>query len=382
MLIYYSGSGIGSNGEGSPEHVLRDANEGKGTCLMLSYYDLGPKKPRATTVRRFRRLVRQRLGKLPRKKERNYLPDKVHSHFLDSGAHGLYAREVLRKKQEGSDKFKWYKTSAFREYIDLYVEFVRQHRAGIDDFANVDVIFNPELTWEAQQYIEKEHKLRPVPVIHWGTPLKWVKHYLSLGYEYIALGGLGQEVKVDMYYNWADQVYKLLCPYPQREPVVKTHGFAMTTHSLMWRYPWWSVDSASWVKVSAYGHIYVPHKRKGEFAFDISPYIIAVSAVSTDLNKREQHIKTLSGKARAVVMDWLDYLGIEFGETERDKKGNVILNEKNKPNIITPGVENDYTIRNEVNLRLFDMVQTAIPAWPRPFGIDSRKGFGLQHVSS
>lgn len=160
----------------------------------------------------------------------------VGSLFLDSGAHSLYNKLIHGKGRKAYDFFE---TPEFWEYVDSYAEFVKANKAGIDYYVNVDVIFNPEASWRVLKYLEEKHKLNPLPVIHHGEDLKWVKKHVDAGYDYIGLGGLGQAVTRDMYYQWADVVYDYLCPPPKRLPIVKTHGFAMTAHALMVRYPWY-----------------------------------------------------------------------------------------------------------------------------------------------
>ena len=168
--------------------------------------------------------------------------------FIDSGAHGLYNEFVIKKKikrDAKENKYAWYGTTEFWDYVDTYAKFIKENKTAIDIFANVDVIFNPEMTWEVQLYMEKKYKIIPLPTIHFGTDLIWLEKYLKRGYEYIALGGLGQEAQQNDYIKWADKAYHLICDPVTHLPKVKVHGFAMTSHRLMSRYPWYSVDSTS-----------------------------------------------------------------------------------------------------------------------------------------
>lgn len=157
--------------------------------------------------------------------------------FLDSGAHSLYSKHVIKKGHKSGYDF--YETDVFRKYVDDYAEFIKKHTKAIDFYVNVDIIFNPEKSWEMLKYLENIHGLKPLPVIHWGTSLKWIKRHLDAGYDFIGLGGLGQEVTSSMYYNWADKVYEYLCPGPSHLPIVRTHGFAMTAYDLMIKWPWY-----------------------------------------------------------------------------------------------------------------------------------------------
>src|SRR5262245_14430222 len=60
--------------------------------------------------------------------------------FLDSGAHSLH----MKFRGSGS---KFHETDAFWEYVDGYAAFVKEHEEEIDYYVNVDVIFDPEMSW-------------------------------------------------------------------------------------------------------------------------------------------------------------------------------------------------------------------------------------------
>jgi len=185
--------------------------------------------------------------------------------FVDSGAHGLYTEYVIKKHHE--DGYLWYKTDDFWEYVDRYASFVKQELKVIDLYANVDVIFNPEMTWKVHRYLEKEHGLRPLPVIHYGSPFSWIRRYARKGYKNIALGGLGQEVTSSAYVRWADHLFERM----KAEGFdLSIHGFAMTSLVLMLRYEWHSVDSATWLKLANYGNILVPYRGQGASILHIS----------------------------------------------------------------------------------------------------------------
>lgn len=282
--------------------------------------------------------------------------------FLDSGAHSLYSLHVMNVNHKFG--YDWYESKEFYAYCDQYAAFVKKYAKGVDYYANVDVIFNPELTWKAQKYLEDKHGLNPVPVVHHGTALSWLDRYLRAGYKFVGIGGLGQEATADDYRKWADGVFSRLCSGADRLPCVRTHGFAMTSFSLMRRHPWWSVDSASWAKNAGFGNIFVPHKRNGRFTFDVEPYTIGFSTSSDTKAKKNQHYLTLSKGARAVVEEWLEFNGVQLG----------IMYDGQPDDPKEQGVLNHYGTRATCNLRYFQMLCESIPPYPRPFLIKPRRG--------
>lgn len=310
----------------------------------------------------------------PRLKAEAHGREHIEHFFLDSGAHSLYTKYVINKKHK--EGYSYFESKEFMDYVDCYAAFVKSKAAAIDYYANVDVIFNPELTWKIQNYLEKEHGLRPVPVVHYGTDIKWLKKYVESGHDYIGLGGLGQEVTKGQYYAWANQMYSYLCPQSnKRKPIVRTHGFAMTSWELLVLYPWYSTDSASWAKAAAYGMIYVPRTVRGVFQFvgppgellpkGLRPFNLGLSHMSPSKKMKEKHIYTLSPMAKRAVEKWLDHIGIPLGKV--DDEGNEI----------EPGVLTHHHWRKQANLRFFKDLSDALPEWPWAYKSKGSKGFGL-----
>lgn len=277
--------------------------------------------------------------------------------FLDSGAFTLYSEHVKTAEdtiQGQKDKYAFFETQAFWDYVDRYAEFVKANESGMDYYASVDVIFNPELSWKSLKYLEKKHKLRPVPVLHYGTSLDWFDRHLKEGYEFIGLGGLGQAVKRADYMIWADRVFDYLCPAPKRIPIVRLHGFAMTSYRLLIRYPWWSVDSASWLKAAAFGSIYVPHKRDGKFTFEIDPYVIRMSAGSPDVIDKD-HFFNLGRAERKILDEWIEFVDVPLGTV--DQNGDKV----------EWGLISDHCARCVANLKFYEALCKWLPKWPWAF---------------
>ena len=312
--------------------------------------------------------------------------------FIDSGAHSLYNIHVL-KLQERIGKhgreleappgrwtqgdFSFYslkKGSAFRLYCDQYAYLMKCLRNEDLLFATVDVISNPQLTWEVQCYFEQEHGLRPVPVVHFQTPLQFVERYIEKGYDLIGVGGLGQGVAKRGYYKWADGLFKLLCPASnQYRPIVRTHGFAMTSWELMMRYPWWSVDSASWIKIAAYGGILIPERdREGRWRYDRPPTLVAISNDSPQRSEKWSHYTNVPKIIRSQVDAWLQQ--VQTWVDEDEMKMNVAQE-----------CPTDYAARCMVNLHYLKQLENFIssrenrldPAIAKDHAIAYRRGFGF-----
>jgi len=355
--------------------------------------------------------------------------------FMDSGAHGLYNLHVLKldkesrrsknedyQRRRGSDVLdkpvvRWsqgdfstyYDLSLgteFRRYCDRYARFMQQMEGRGVLLANVDAISNPEKTWEIQKWFEKTHGVQPVPVIHYGTPLKWVDRYLEAGrYDLLGVGGLGQGVLRKDYFGWGDQFFCHICPESNRRlPLIKTHGFAMTSWEMICRWPWWSVDSATWVKLSAYGWIYVPKRKekkndreKDQWRFDLPPMMINFSTrppkakdsseagpeLSSFLPEGrepapremewQKHLNNLLPGARETALAWIKHLGLEIGSLDAQGEMEVF------------GVSSHHRARSIANLCYLKELEESRPEWPYPLdhtvverhAVKHYQGFGL-----
>lgn len=284
--------------------------------------------------------------------------------FLDSGAHSLYNEHVKGKK--GDSRWVFYQkegkfTREFRKYLDLYVEFVRKYKSGIDHYVTVDVIYNPELSWQSLKYLE-DKGLNPVPVIHARTPLKWIVKHIEAGYKYIGFGGLGQESSKWSYHWWGDQAFNVVCDQKSRLPLVKVHGFAMASPELMIRWPWYSIDTASWAKLAGFGAIYVPHKRNGKFDFSVDPYYMATGHRSRKLKKTRGHYHTVFPMERKVLEEWLEFVDVPIGSVKDGEMDEY-------------GVISSYNARAVANIRYFQLLAESVPKWPWPNNIKGRTGF-------
>lgn len=302
----------------------------------------------------------KRKARRPGEVSVQHLKKRCDSLAIDSGAHSLYTREVIQLKH--ATGYDYYKSKEFWVYVDKYAKFIKKYKDGIDFYVTVDVIFNPKMTWKIQKYLENEHGLTPMPVVHYGTDLKWLRKYIDAGYKYIGIGGLGQEVTRQMYYSWADSVFNMLCDNPKRLPIIKTHAFAMTSYPLIIRWPWYSVDAATWAKTAAFGSIFIPHKRNGKFDFSEEPYTVTVSCdAGTKSNAR--HYSRLTYDEKKIVNEWLEFIDMPLGKV-KERKGKMVTQ--------SYGVSSEYHARAVANIRFYERLCDWLPKWPWAFKVPKK----------
>lgn len=128
--------------------------------------------------------------------------------------------------------------------LKAYCAWLHNHLRYITHYAVLDDIESPARTMNNQRTMETEG-LKPVPCFHYGEDPGWLKRYLDK-YEYIALGGM-VPISTEQLIPWLDDLWGNYLTAPDGRPRVRVHGFGLTTFSLIERYPWFSVDSSSWL---------------------------------------------------------------------------------------------------------------------------------------
>lgn len=284
-------------------------------------------------------------------------PIGTRSHLLDSGAFTLISKAM--KANGGRLNYDSYDTPEFWEYVDSYAEFVKKHKTAIDYYVNIDAIRNPKLSWKIQQYLQNKHGLRPLPVVHVGTDPKWIDKYIADGHDYIGFGGIAKSILNGGVTGWIDRMFTHICPGPSYLPIVRVHGFGVGNYQHIIKYPWYSIDSTTWVKMAYYGQIHIPEKRNGVFRYDkpsyrlfvdpASPYIVGGSS-----STKVKHYEKMKAAEKEIVLEWLAFIKVPLGKTVDGK-------------IIEAGVSNDSIIRQTANIEYYEWLQKQMPAWPRPF---------------
>ena len=287
--------------------------------------------------------------------------------FLDSGAYSAWKQNVEIDIKE-------------------YIQFVKEHEEHLEVYANLDVIGDAEATLKNQHIMEKAG-LNPLPCFHHKESIKYLKKYLSK-YKYIALGGM-VGIKGDLSI-WLDDLFTNYLTDKKGMPIVKVHGFGLTSLRLMLRYPWYSVDSTSWVLTSRLGSVYVPRYRSGKFIYDKDAWKICVSSRSPD-KKAGVHIEAFSPKQQEIVFQYFKDKGYCLGKSEyktvnegyelekNERFISKVENGKRKVEIIVEdGLCNNYMLRDELNVVFFFDLERHLPEWPWLYKKHlNAEGFGL-----
>ena len=291
--------------------------------------------------------------------------------------------------------------------IDEYIEFCLKYLQYITYIVNLDVIpgrygqknipiseveRSAEKGWKNYEYILSKGipKEKLIHVFHQGEKFKWLKQMVDNDMEYIGLSPANDRT-TDEKIKWLDGCMEYVIDN-KGYPRVKFHGFAVTSLRIMLRYPWYSVDSTSWVMTSRMGSVYVPRYRQGEYIYDQDSWKVAVSSRSPNKKEAGKHIESFPPAQRQIILDYFSHKGFSLGKSEFKKEGKGYkLKEGEKwfgkkegdgsrevEVVVERGLCNDYKMRDEMNIIYFLDLEKSIPEWPWAFEAKNKmSGFGL-----
>jgi hypothetical protein len=307
----------------------------------------------------------------------NNMPEQKVRLFLDSGAFSAWTMNVPISIQD-------------------YIKFIKRHELLFEVYANLDVIglggkrpnkLTAKKTLENQKIME-EAGLTPLPCFHFGEPFEYLQYYID-NYDYLALGVAGNSgTKLIPWLNTCFSNY--ICD-SKGMPKIKAHGFAVTSLKIMLAYPWFSVDSTSWIMTGRMGKICMPIRTAdGKWLYDEHSWKIGVSNRSPSMKDKGAHYTTLSQGKLKIFMSYLEEKGYELGESKfhiespnytlkdnerwasKKKKGQET---REVETIIHPGISNDYKKRDELNILYYLDFEKSMPEWPWPFKGGKKHGF-------
>jgi len=263
-----------------------------------------------------------------------------------------------------------------KEPIDInkYLEFCLKHLNDVEYIVNLDIIpgepgaisedqlSKKEIGQAAQKGWENYNFLiengvpreKLIPVFHQGEELSWLQR-LCHASEYIGLSPANDRT-TDEKIEWLDKCMTFVCD-KHGDPVVKFHGFGVTSVRILLEYPWYSVDSASWVMFSRYGTVLVPKvDANGQWKYDTAPMSVQITLRAPTIQKKGyQHYNSMNRHAQEIIRKYIYEKGFVLGRSLM-KDGNEI--------IVHSGVCNDHRMRDLLNLQFYIDLGKHIQPWP------------------
>jgi len=212
--------------------------------------------------------------------------DSGHELFLDSGAFSAH-------------------TQGKTITIDDYAKFIHANGMHFSVKANLDDIGDTgPKSWENWQELKRQG-CDVFPVHHAADEDRFllkILDELEPDTGFMALGGLVGASR-SVLRSWLDYIWAKFLVKEDGTPRVRVHGFGLTDTELMLRYPWYSVDSSSWVMTGIFGGCIF--REGGTF------YKVQFSDESPDkYNVNSWHYDRLTPPQRARVDQWLARMGV------------------------------------------------------------------------
>jgi hypothetical protein len=240
--------------------------------------------------------------------------------------------------------------------LDAYADFALEYLDCFNYIVNLDVIpgewkqknMTPEMIEEAsiegwRNYKRLLRKGIPreklIHVFHQKEDFKWL-HKMMDEMDYIGLSPANDHTTDSKLY-WLDDCMRHVT---NRDgwPIIRFHGFGITSIRAIIRYPWYSVDSASWVLFSRYGTLLVP-KDDDQF-YSKPPFTIFVGQGSPERRQAGKHFEQFTPNYQKYILKYIESKGFTFEQ-----------------------VSEDHRQRDLLNLCFYLDLQSLRPEWPWPF---------------
>jgi hypothetical protein len=215
--------------------------------------------------------------------------------FLDSGAFSAF-------------------TKGTKVDIRAYSQFVRDNVNIIeivtDEFGQelvlasvLDVVGSAEKTWYNQRTME-DLGTPPLPCFHYGEPIEALEYYLE-NYTYITLGGM-VPISTPQLITWLDRLWDQYFTDEHGRPKLRVHGFGLTSLTLAERYPWYSIDSSTWVQAAAMGGIMLPEHG-----------VLSISNTSPTMKEAGRNFENLSPVEQEAVLGIIEERGFSLDRLQK-----------------------------------------------------------------
>ena len=255
--------------------------------------------------------------------------------MLDSGAFSAYTQKTK---------------------IDIgdYIDYIKRNEKHLELYFNLDVIYDGGKSYMNWTHMRANGLVDTVPVYHIGTDERYLKKYIGLT-DYIAIGAIA-DMSTSKRMESLDRIWKDYLTDSGGMPIGKVHGFGLTSLRVMKSYPWYSVDSTSWVMFGRYGAILVPKTSNGEYVYDENPHIVTVSSKSPKKKTKYAHYETMEENVQWEILKYIEDMGFNIGIDHKLEDGTI--------DVVEEGVSNTHYLRDQINMLYYIGVQNSMPEWP------------------
>lgn len=303
--------------------------------------------------------------------------------FLDCGAPSIYNEYARSKKPKSGaymgsafkdrkdDNHEYVKSEFFQNYLKDYIALCKKLPKNDSlVISSLDVINNAEETLKIW-LIMKNEGIDAIPAWHLGEDESFLDNYVNkYKVPYLGLGGMTPNPARTLY-KPLNRIWKKYLCNEDGSPKIKVHGFAMTSFNLMFKYPFYSVDSTSANAVARFGGIFVPKRN------DVSkcPINFPISFKKEKIANKN-HFNHRSKQEQEMILKWIEKFGLSFGKNELvDSKEEGDYNFDNEKTqyvkVIEKGVSNSCYERWAYCAQYFKNIQLSVEKSPIIFNAGS-----------
>lgn len=206
-----------------------------------------------------------------------------------------------------------------------YIEFIKYYGHLFNSVVSLDVIPGEYGKRKTQKDIQtaleqsyenhlimKDAGLKPIPIFHQYEDMSYLERMIEDGEDYIGISPTGDNISMNL--RWFENVFNVITD-SDGYPIVKTHGFGVTSIPIMLRFPWYSADSLSWVMQSGFGCVLVPPEGEdGKPDYTKNPISVSVTGAAAKAVRFEfQHMnKTVYDYVYSYFVDTLKTTPMEM----------------------------------------------------------------------
>jgi len=274
--------------------------------------------------------------------------------------------------------------------------FLSSYDDVISSSINLDVIGDADGSLRNWRIMRK-HGFNPIPVWHLGEDIKYLKYYLEkVGY--IALGGMVGTMPTSVLYHNLDQVWDEFLTDRGGFPSIKVHGLGLTNWTLVFKYPWYSLDSSYATKQGQHGKIFMPKFHQGRPILNVPPSSLFISTQSPYTKQRGRHLFSLPESHKEIAYHFIETeMGFPVGKSTIQKVDahytlkegeRWVLRRKEKDSrykekiseveiVEKEGLSNDWKMRMAFNIAYMVLLEEVLPYEEQRFKREDKIGFGL-----
>lgn len=136
--------------------------------------------------------------------------------------------------------------------VQRFGAFCVKYAGMFDLIASLDVIGDATASDKNYQILHDVGATKVFPTFHYGEPFSFLEK-MKKASKVIGIGGVAQLGGGRKLITFMDECWRRLSD-AKGKPTHDVHGFAVGSGYLIQRYPWYSVDTASWVVAPVWGH--------------------------------------------------------------------------------------------------------------------------------